>query len=329
MEQRLRDERGADLNRWLMVLARAGWGPTCPSSPTRAWLPGATCKWDPRPDSRRRALAFDYVLRNRNRQDPRDGSGTAVSLAGEGRAWRWAAAHVPPASLATFQRQASRACARILADWSAGGRTLRPRRPFLPAAARADGRMPGDEQCLAIPAKLRSHAERPAAPGPGHVALPGEHRNADLGAAQARAPQHLHDRRPPLSPGTRLVGQAYTLRTSPCGGPRRRRPRWPVDNATNPQRIAIERIGPGDVLVIDARGDVRAGTIGNILVTRMKQRGATGLVTDGAFRDATGIAAVGIPAYSPRYARGDERHPAPSGGRADTHRLRGHLGLSG
>jgi regulator of RNase E activity RraA len=103
----------------------------------------------------------------------------------------------------------------------------------------------------------------------------------------------------PLSPGTRLVGQAYTLRYIPM--------REDLDadaldgrfdNATNPQRIAIERIGPGDVLVIDARGDVRAGTIGNILVTRMKQRGATGLVTDGAFRDATGIAAVGIPAYS-------------------------------
>lgn len=102
----------------------------------------------------------------------------------------------------------------------------------------------------------------------------------------------------PLRPDQKMVGQAYTLRYIPM--------REDLDadaldgrfdNLTNPQRIGIESVGPGDVLTIDARGDVRAGTIGNILVTRMKHRGATGLVTDGAFRDAAGIAAVGLPAY--------------------------------
>jgi regulator of RNase E activity RraA len=102
----------------------------------------------------------------------------------------------------------------------------------------------------------------------------------------------------PLVPGTRLVGQAYTLRYIPMredldGDALQGR----FDNLTNPQRIAIEHIGPGDVLLIDARGEIRAGTIGNILVTRIRNRGAAGLVTDGAFRDAAGIAAVGIPAY--------------------------------
>jgi regulator of RNase E activity RraA len=102
----------------------------------------------------------------------------------------------------------------------------------------------------------------------------------------------------PLVPGTRLVGQAYTLRYIPM--------REDLDadaldgrfdNTTSPQRIGVERVGPGDVMVIDARGEIRSGTIGNILVTRMKRRGAAGLVTDGAFRDANGIAAVGLPAY--------------------------------
>jgi len=102
----------------------------------------------------------------------------------------------------------------------------------------------------------------------------------------------------PLLPGTRLVGKAYTLRYIPM--------REDLDadaldgrfdNLTNPQRIAVEHVGAGDVLVMDARGEIRAGTTGNILVTRMKHRGATGLVTDGAFRDAAGIAAVGLPAY--------------------------------
>jgi regulator of RNase E activity RraA len=98
--------------------------------------------------------------------------------------------------------------------------------------------------------------------------------------------------------GTRLVGQAFTLRYIPMredldGGALEGR----FDNLTNPQRIAVESVGPGDVLVMDARGEIRAGTIGNILVTRMKHRGAAGLVTDGAFRDAAGIAATGLPAY--------------------------------
>jgi regulator of RNase E activity RraA len=103
----------------------------------------------------------------------------------------------------------------------------------------------------------------------------------------------------PITPDVRMVGQAYTLRYTPM--------REDLDadaldgrfdNLTNPQRIAIEHVGLGDVLVMDARGEIRAGTIGNILVTRMKNRGASGLVTDGAFRDAAGIVAVGIPAYS-------------------------------
>src|SRR5687767_625801 len=102
----------------------------------------------------------------------------------------------------------------------------------------------------------------------------------------------------PLAPGMRLVGQAYTLRYIPMREDLDEDAlQGRFDNLTNPQRIAIEHVGPGDVLVMDARGEIRAGTIGNILVTRMKHRHAAGLVTDGAFRDAAGIAAVGLPAY--------------------------------
>ncbi len=103
----------------------------------------------------------------------------------------------------------------------------------------------------------------------------------------------------PLVRGTRLVGKAYTLRYIPMredldGDALEGR----FDNLTNAQRVGIEHIGHGDVLVIDAREEIHAGTIGNILVTRMKVRGGAGIVTDGSFRDAEGIAAVGLPAYS-------------------------------
>ncbi|MBQ18257.1 MAG: ribonuclease activity regulator RraA [Planctomycetaceae bacterium] len=100
----------------------------------------------------------------------------------------------------------------------------------------------------------------------------------------------------PLSSGRRMVGQAYTLRYLPAREDLDHN--LVFDNSTDPQRLAIESVGPGDVLVIDARGDERAGTMGNILATRMVARGAVGIVTDGCFRDSPVIAAMDIPAYA-------------------------------
>jgi regulator of RNase E activity RraA len=100
----------------------------------------------------------------------------------------------------------------------------------------------------------------------------------------------------PLRPDFRLVGLAFTLRYIPARedldviGE--------VDNLTDPQRVGIEQIGPGEVLVIDARGDTRAGTLGAILATRLHVRRAAGIVTDGAYRDSPAIAEIGIPAYA-------------------------------
>lgn len=100
----------------------------------------------------------------------------------------------------------------------------------------------------------------------------------------------------PLRPDLRMVGRAVTLRYVPA--------REDVgtgatfDNHTNPQRIAVESVGPGDVLVIDARGDIRAGALGNILATRILRRGAAGIVTDGAFRDSPGFVELDLPTYA-------------------------------
>jgi regulator of RNase E activity RraA len=100
----------------------------------------------------------------------------------------------------------------------------------------------------------------------------------------------------PLRPDLRMAGQAFTLRyiaTRPDLDPT-----GEFDNRTNKQRIAVESVGPGDVLVIEARGDIRAGTLGNILATRIQQRGAAGIVTDGAFRDTPEIIEIELPTYS-------------------------------
>jgi regulator of RNase E activity RraA len=123
----------------------------------------------------------------------------------------------------------------------------------------------------------------------------------------------MHDVRP-VRPDLRLVGQAFTLRYIPVREDLE--PTGEFDNRTNKQRLAVESVGPGDVLVIDARGDTRAGVLGHILATRLKARGAAGIVTDGAFRDTPGIRELGIPAY----ARGQNanlsisvHHPADLG----------------
>lgn len=105
----------------------------------------------------------------------------------------------------------------------------------------------------------------------------------------------------PLRPDLRMVGQAVTLRYIPAREDLEYRAEF--DNLTNKQRVAVETVGPGDVLVIDARGDVGAGTLGNILATRIKMRGAAGIVTDGAFRDTPAFVALDLPTY----ARG--QHP--------------------
>jgi 5-oxopent-3-ene-1,2,5-tricarboxylate decarboxylase / 2-hydroxyhepta-2,4-diene-1,7-dioate isomerase len=99
----------------------------------------------------------------------------------------------------------------------------------------------------------------------------------------------------PTRPDLRLVGTAFTLRYVPVredvavqGAP---------DNETNVQRIAIESVGEGDVLVIDARGELGAGVLGEILATRVARRGGAGIVTDGCFRDSPGFASLDLPAY--------------------------------
>jgi len=78
----------------------------------------------------------------------------------------------------------------------------------------------------------------------------------------------------------------------------------------NAQKRAVEQVRPGEILVIEARGDPTAGTVGDILALRAQVRGATGIVTDGAIRDAETLrSGLAIPVY---YAA---THPAVLGRR--------------
>ena len=99
----------------------------------------------------------------------------------------------------------------------------------------------------------------------------------------------------PLNPGQRMAGPAYTLRYIPS-----REDLDGVDaflDPRHPQRVAVEEIPAGAVLVMDCRGDVSVASAGSILATRMQVRGVAGIVTDGGLRDAAGIAALDMPAW--------------------------------
>ena len=103
----------------------------------------------------------------------------------------------------------------------------------------------------------------------------------------------------PLRPGQpRIVGRAFTLRFVPA--------REDLDlmsgyaDPEHPQRKAIETCPPGHVFVTDSRGDARAASGGDILLTRLMIRGCAGAVSDGGFRDTPAITRIDFPVYHAR-----------------------------
>ena len=101
----------------------------------------------------------------------------------------------------------------------------------------------------------------------------------------------------PLGPmAERLVGEAVTLRFIPM----REDLSTPaiLEDHNNPQRVAIDTIPAGAILVIDARGVADCASLGDILAERIKQRGGAGVVTDGGVRDAAAVAETGLPVFA-------------------------------
>ena len=95
----------------------------------------------------------------------------------------------------------------------------------------------------------------------------------------------------PLHADQRLLGYAHTLRYVPA------RPDLAEVVGFNAQRVAVESIVTDDVLIIEARGEPDAGTIGDIFALRARQLGAAGVVTDGALRDTPAIRDLGMSVY--------------------------------
>ncbi|WOX15380.1 fumarylacetoacetate hydrolase family protein [Streptomyces sp. N50] len=97
----------------------------------------------------------------------------------------------------------------------------------------------------------------------------------------------------PTLPDRTMVGVAHTLRYLPLREDLFKK----YGNGMNAQKRAIEELRPGHVLVMDARRDTSAGTLGDILALRAQMRGAAGVVTDGGLRDSAAVTELGLPVY--------------------------------
>src|SRR5258708_2699702 len=112
-----------------------------------------------------------------------------------------------------------------------------------------------------------------------------EARDAAFGGNHAGAPGS----RPPGLPPAMLAGFGQ-VSTAPLASQLRKR-------GMTGQRQGCERSRRGGVVVLAARRETAAGTIGDILALRAQARGAAGIVTDGAIRDSGRLAALDIPPY--------------------------------
>ena len=94
----------------------------------------------------------------------------------------------------------------------------------------------------------------------------------------------LHGRIAPLSPTMKFAGPALTVEIRPG------------DNLMIHAAMAIAR--PGDVIVVDGKGDLTSALMGEIMCQQCAAIGVAGVVIDGAVRDSDAIRALGLPMYA-------------------------------
>lgn len=94
----------------------------------------------------------------------------------------------------------------------------------------------------------------------------------------------MHGRIKALRPRMKLAGTAFTVEVRPG------------DNLMIHAAIAMAK--PGDVLVIDGKGDQGSALMGTIMMTACQKLGIAGVVMDGACRDSLEIDEMDYPVFS-------------------------------
>lgn len=94
----------------------------------------------------------------------------------------------------------------------------------------------------------------------------------------------LHGRIGALRPNMKVAGTALTVEVRPG------------DNLMIHAAMSLAK--PGDVLVIDGKGDQTAALMGTIMMTACQKLGIAGVVVDAAVRDSLEIEEMGFPVFS-------------------------------
>jgi 4-hydroxy-4-methyl-2-oxoglutarate aldolase len=94
----------------------------------------------------------------------------------------------------------------------------------------------------------------------------------------------LNGRIRPIRPHMKMAGNAFTVEVRPG------------DNLMIHAAMSLAK--PGDVLVIDGKGDLGAALMGTIMMTACKQLGLAGVVIDGAVRDTLEIDEMDFPVFA-------------------------------
>jgi len=88
----------------------------------------------------------------------------------------------------------------------------------------------------------------------------------------------------PMHRGGKLCGPALTVKVTPG------------DNLM--VHKAVDIAAPGDVIVVDAGGDLTQAIVGDLMTSLAEKRGVAGMVIYGAIRDAAEIGARRFPVYA-------------------------------
>ena len=94
----------------------------------------------------------------------------------------------------------------------------------------------------------------------------------------------LDGRIAPLSRSMRIAGPAFTVEVRPG------------DNLMIHAAMTLAK--PGDVLVVDGKGDRTCALMGSIMINACKALGLAGVVLDGSHRDTEELLELGFPFYS-------------------------------
>lgn len=116
----------------------------------------------------------------------------------------------------------------------------------------------------------------------------------------------------PQTKGKSICGPALTLQCLPQRPDLFSEGEY-ADPETQLHRHVLYHVQDGDVVVVDARGDMRSGIFGDMMSTYFKGRGGAGIIIDGVMRDRPNVEkldlALWLKGWSPNYHVQNDIYP--------------------